>query len=214
MAKISVNDDSGNTEINRTHHETTDAWQPHHLGISKNNPPGDAVSLGINKLSGFATFTDVRSPILTAILSKFILIHHQRTSVKLQDSVVRFLNSHVDDGAAIRNTDWQRLCTNLSISPRASNQTNSFYIEFICKHLLFPCQGVHYEDLEPTCLSQKKLFLNGSFLSVVRITNLSNRKKVKICRSGGSEIIKISKRNDILEEKKHVNSPMRVWIWL
>ena len=202
MAKTNDNDDSGNTEINRMYHETADAWQPHHLGISKNNPPGDAISLGMNKLSGFATFADVRSPVLTAILSKYILIHHQRTSVELQPSMVTFLNSHINDGAGISNTDWQRLCINLYNKPRASNQPNSFYIKFICKHLLFPCQGVHYEDLQPTCQNQKNLFLNESFQSVVRITNLPSRKKVTICRNGGSEIIKISKRNDILEKKK------------
>ena len=213
MAKTNDNDDSGNTEINRTYHETADAWQPHHLEISKNNPPGDAISLGINKLSGFATFADVRCPVFTATLCKFILNHHQHTlqksnqrinsgSVQLQDAMVALLNSHVDDGAPISNANWQRLCTNLHIKPRASNQTNYFYIEFTCKHLLFPCQGVHYEGLEPASLSQKNLFLNENFLSVVRIRNLPNSKKVTICRNGGSETIKISKRNDVLEEKK------------
>ena len=100
------NDDSGNTVMNRTHDESTDAWQPHHLGMSKNNHPGDAISLGINKLSGFATFADVKCPIFTAMLCKFILIHHQRTgSVVLEDSLVGILNSHITDGAAVRNAD-------------------------------------------------------------------------------------------------------------
>ena len=160
MAKTNDNDDSGHTVMNRTHDESTDAWQPHHPGVSKNNHPGDAITLGINELSGFATFADVECPVFTAMLCKFILIHHQHTlheshqrirdnvhqrisdnvsgSVVLEDSLVGILNSHIDDGAAMTNADWQRLCTNLHNKSRASNQPKSFYVEFICKHLLFP----------------------------------------------------------------------------
>ena len=217
MAKTNHNDDSGTPQINRTHHEMADVWQPHHLGISKENPPGDAVSLGMNKLSGFATLTDVRGPVLTAILCKFILIHHHHrclqnshrrnnrdvsASLQLDDSVVDVMNSHIDKGAAMSNAHWQRLYTNLNIRPRATHQTRDFYITCICKHLLFPCQGVHYGDniVPERRLNQKNNFLRESFLSVVRTTNFGG--KTIICRNGGTEIIRISKRSDVLEQKE------------
>ena len=222
MAKINTNEDRPNINTHRSHHETTYAWQPHHLGIAKKNLPGDAISWAIHKVSGFATFADFNCPIFSAILFKFVLFHHEYTTknanylindnnsirVELEQSMFQMLKSHIKDGTPIGNADWQHLCTILDIHPRATNQNNHFYIKFICKNLLFPCEGVDYEDVEPTHVYHKNMFLNQSLLSgVVRMVSLPNSHTVTIYRHGGSKIITIPNRNKVLEEKPISTAP-------